>query len=125
VDLDEFKRLVQEGKMVTSIPEGVPVYLGAGIHLIATKVNSSVEPQDLIREVEDELRGLRGEPTSDAVCAEAYAAYLQDPSDAGLERLRAAYEVVPGHLREFLMMPDGSERDLDDAIRALLGYPDD
>jgi len=65
------------------------------------------------------------EAGAESPCPAAYAAYLQDPSDAGLERLRAAYEVVPGHLREFLMMPDGSERDLDDAIRALLGYPDD
>lgn len=115
VDLDGFRQKVREGRIVTSIPNGARVGLGPDMYLTATDVHSFPGPEDLIGQVEDELRELRGEPTSSDLCRAAYDAYQADPSDAAKEKLRTAYFAMPKHLRpEYLFDSD------DPAIRELL-----
>jgi hypothetical protein len=123
-NLDGFRQKVHQGFVLTSLPDGAQVYLGdAGIHLTAMQVSATVVPDDYIVQVEDAVRALQGEATTDDLCGQAFAAYQRDPTDDVRARLRAAYEAVPQHLREFLTLPDGSEPNLDDTIRTILGLP--
>ncbi len=53
VSVDEFKRRVRAGKIVTQLPEGASVGIAVGISLTATDVQSYVEEEEFIKEVED------------------------------------------------------------------------
>jgi hypothetical protein len=135
VDLDGFKEKVRQGEIVTSIPEGTRIYLGggAGIHLTATEVSSTMTAEDLIGQVEDEIRALRGKPTSSDLCVDAYIAYRREPSEAAKARLQMAFEAVPTHLREYLELTLTHLREypelaltgyIEDDIRVILVLPD-
>jgi hypothetical protein len=123
VDLDGFRQKVRQGQVVTSVPNGATIFLGTevGVYLTATDVYAGGDTDDLIGQVEDELRELRGELTSSDLCRAAYDAYQADPSDATKEQLRAAYFAVPKHQRPYLLF-DMNGRDA--AIREVLDYWD-
>ncbi len=117
VSLDEFKGKVQSGEIVTRLPEGASVSISVGISLIATHVQSYVEEDEFVKEVEDVIRELNGEKSSIQVCRDMLQAYKDQPSEEGKRRLGAAYEAIPKHRR---MLLDGMSAK-DDEVRTLLG----
>jgi hypothetical protein len=123
VDLDRFKRLVRRGKITAQLPEGAEVHVSdMDIFFTVSDVGVMVDAEGFITQVEDEIRALRGEPTTSDGCRAAYDAYQVDPSDTAKERLRAAYDAVPAHQRRFLL---GDMDSKDAAIREVLGDDND
>jgi hypothetical protein len=125
VDIDGFRELVQSGWIVTGLPEGAHLYLGEsiGVHLTATEISPGISADDLVGQVEDEISSLRGEPTTSDLCSEAFLSYLEDPSDVRKARLSAAYDAVPHHLREYLVIAVTREY-IESKIRDILGLGD-
>lgn len=117
VDMAGFKRRVEEGWVVTCVPEGARVGIaGSGTFFTATNVTTDVEPQEFIRQVADMIRELNDVPTTSEICRAALDAYNADPSPSRKEALRLAYEDVPRHMRRYL----GGTDDQDSEILAII-----
>jgi len=120
VDLEGFKKKIEQGWVRTRLPDNAGVYV-AGIHFTAVDINRKqieIEETEFIRQVEDEIRWLNGQPTTATICREAFDAYQRAPSDAAKATLREAYEAVPKHMRQYIL---GSMEDKDSEIRLILG----
>jgi len=113
VSFEQFKDDIRQGRLVTQLPEGAKVTIGIGISCVATQVFSGVEEAEFVKEVEDQLRELRGEPTTSFLCNQALREYAATPSEATIEHLRRAYEAMPKHRRIFLRE--------DEKIKTILG----
>jgi len=68
---------------------------------VAGEVTPFVAVEDLPAELNELLRGARGQPASTTRVAQLFAEYCEDPTREALERVRAAYEAVPPGLRCF------------------------
>lgn len=103
LDFEEFCDKVREGWVATTFAPGAR----ASAHMVAfwrmTDPVSTVTAEQLIAEVRDEIRRLRGEPASDDHCLAALQRYLAAPCPARLAELRSAYLAVPEHQRIFLL----------------------
>jgi Ni,Fe-hydrogenase III small subunit len=68
-------------------------------------VNAScwIDPEELIKEVADELERLNNRPTSVDKCHDAYQLFQGDPTEETREKLREAYEAAPEHNRRFVL----------------------
>ena len=103
VDFEQFKKKVRSGWVKTTPVEGARIGMGLGnLFFTATNVNSDVEPEEFIKEVEDELRKLNKRQTSRDICIATLKTYQDNPTSEHKEDLRLAYEDVPKHLRKFL-----------------------
>lgn len=103
VDFEEFKKKVRSGWVTPTPKEGGRVGMGLGnMFFTATNVKSDVEPEEFIKQVEDELRRLNNFQTSAEICRVALVAFKDNPTPENKEDLRLAYEDVPKHLRKFL-----------------------
>lgn len=125
VDLDTFKRKARSGWLVTRFPDGAKVDLSGpsvGIRFTAVDIAADADVEDLIRQVEDEIRWLNGQPTTADTCREAFEAYQRAPSAAAILRLHATYTDVPTHLRPELLADDGDGglEEIDYKIRYIL-----
>ena len=101
--LEGFKKAVARGWVVTTIPEGANVRVSLLADFTAKKVDCWVNEDDLIKEVEDEIKRLNGEKTSDAICREIYDRFMVDPTEELKEALKNAYEAIPEHKRRFVL----------------------
>jgi len=113
VDIETFKERVRQGWVVTHLPEGARVGISSSnIYFTATNVQSNVDEQELVKEVEDEIQDLNGEPTSFDLCWAALEAYRSEKSPEAKEKLRQAYIAVPKHLRMYLGDMDAKDSEL-------------
>jgi len=123
VDFETFKQKVRTGWVVTRPPEGAEIdvsFLGC---FKAVGARFWIEPEEFIKEVQDEIEELNGRPTASDRCRAAWEAYQQTPSDAMKEALRVAYEAIPSHNRVYVLH-DMDSKDLPIQY-ALYGQPDD
>lgn len=102
VDFEEFKRKVRSGWVVTQPPEGAKIGVAFLASFNAVTASYWIKPEELIKEVEDEIERLNGRPTSREKCKEAYKAFQDNPTEELREKLRQAYEIVPEHIRPYL-----------------------
>ncbi len=80
MSFDEFERVVALGKFVTIIPEGASIRVSELATFTVSKIESLLEPGDLIGVVRDTLHELNGEPTSSDLCREAFFRFLDEPT---------------------------------------------
>lgn len=100
--LPQLEQLATNGRLMTAPPTGSRIHIhGLGTFTLGAK-RYATELQDLLLEVQDEATKLRGEPDSVERCRSAYEDYCQGPTEAGIERLREAYEAVPAHNRRYV-----------------------
>lgn len=121
VSFKRFQQRVEDGWVVTSLPEGAEVFAYPLGSFVATKVKTFVREAELVKEVADAIEELNGRPASADRCVEAYEAYEAAPSDEARERLRAAYEAMPAHNRPYVL---GDMDRKDFPIREII-YPDE
>lgn len=112
VTFEQFKAKVRQGWVVTQLPEGARVgVMISGMFFTATNVHSSVEPEEFIKEVADEIRILNGEADTLTMAREALDAYYTAPGERTKAALRAAYEAVPKHRRMYLGDMDSKDHE--------------
>lgn len=112
VTFEQFKAKVRQGWVVTQLPEGARVgVMISGMFFNAVNVRSSVEPEEFIKEVADEIRILNGEPDTLKLGREALQAYYAAPGASAKAALRAAYEAVPKHRRMYLGDMDSKDHE--------------
>ena len=91
VNFDEFRQRVRSGWVVTQLPDSARIGVWPLATFRATDANYSLEPEELIKEVADEIEELNGRPTTVDRCREAWAAYQSSPSETTKDALRVAY----------------------------------
>lgn len=115
-DINGVRNLIAARKLQTSIGEGDRL----GVYDLATfkvvDVLCVVSEAELDKEIADLIKELNGKPTTSDACREAYERYLGEPSDANRLRLREAYELVPKHLRVWLLSFDEKDVPIRKAI---------
>lgn len=121
VDFDGFRQKVREGWVVTRLPEGATVQLSPLGSFRATEVRNDVPEADFVREVADLIDELQGRPTSSERCLWTWERFRSEPSEENRGELRAAYELVPVHLRDGLL---GDQDVKDFPIREAIYGPD-
>ncbi|HEY4383974.1 MAG TPA: hypothetical protein VGN34_05800 [Ktedonobacteraceae bacterium] len=116
--LDDFARAVAQGKLVTTVPEGVHVYrFGVAAFMVANVYSQLEKKEDYLLAVHDILHELNGELTSLDHCRAAFFQFLDEPSQENHEQLRQAYEAIPSS-RKMSVLDDID--DADTAITAIL-----
>jgi hypothetical protein len=121
VDYEGFKEKVRSGWVVTQPPEGADITV---TFLAAFKgVNASywINPEELIKEVADEIEELNQRPSSAKKCGDAYARFQENPTKETRENLRRAYEAMPEHNRRFVL----GDMDVKDIPIRMIIYGDD
>ena len=102
VDFEGFKEKVRSGWVVTQPPEGAQISVSGLASFNAVNASYRIDPEELIKEVADELERLNNRPNSFDRCLDAYKLFQEDPTEETREKLRQAYEAVPEHNRMFL-----------------------
>jgi hypothetical protein len=120
MSFDAVSALVEAGRIATAAPDGSWIGIPGLGRLRLKRSHWQVEPQERIREMRDLLAALGGHPDAVSACFAEFQAYEREPSDDNRERLRAAYEAVPKHLRRFCCR-DQDRKDF--PIKAIL-YPE-
>jgi hypothetical protein len=119
VDLEGFKEKVRTGRVKTRVPEGARVSMmnhGIAFTFTVTNVRALVEEEEFVKQVEDEIRRLNGQPTTHDLCRKAMDRYEQAPTEENKEQLRQSYVAVPKHLRVFLGDIDSKDWDYLDVL---------
>jgi ribA/ribD-fused uncharacterized protein len=103
VDLAGLQAKLAAGWVATSFEAGAQ----ASVHHLASwrfdEPRSWMEPQWLLGEVADEIDKLNGRPDSTGRCLLALDRYLQSRLEEDRAALRAAYEAIPEHLRQYAL----------------------
>lgn len=98
----ELQELVDKKVVLTELPPQARVCIyGLGSFDIG-ECGYVIAIDQILLEIQDQLRELRGEPNSKHVCIEAYKAYLENPTSQNREYLKVSYEDVPKHERMYL-----------------------
>lgn len=116
VTLTGLRHKIEEGWVVTKIPEDAKVHVHHLASFNVTNVRIDVEEEELLKEVADAIEDLNGRQRSSDRCVEAWKAYRETPSEANKLRLKQTYEAVPQHLRRYL----GDQDVKDHPIRMVL-----
>jgi hypothetical protein len=119
VDFEGFKQKVAEGWVVTTLPNNALVSVSRLARFTATKIQSGIKEEEFIKEVADAIEELNGRPTSMDKCRDAFQRFQDEQSDAAVQRLGAAWEAVPEHLRWFLVDEMDPNIDIQAALSAL------
>jgi hypothetical protein len=108
---------VRAGRVTSSVPDGQWINMD-GLGLLKPKRASWwVSPDGLVAEAEDILARVQGQEGVVSRCLKALRAHMGNPSAQTLDALRAAYDVIPTHMREPCLGRD------EHAVRSALGLP--
>lgn len=99
--LDEIKEMFSKGILSTEADRNTWVYIE---HLgrVQLKTLSAINKAEKLKELEELMKHVAGEPDAHDNCVNLYHAYLEHPDKINRERLRKAYEAVPEHERCYL-----------------------
>jgi hypothetical protein len=103
VDVEGFKQKVEQGWVVTSLPEGAVVSITLLAQFAATKVLTGIKEVEFVKEIVDDIEFLNGRPTAAEKCLKAYEAFQAEPTKEARQRLRETYEAIPEHNRRFVL----------------------
>jgi hypothetical protein len=116
-DFQEFQNQVEDGKILTDIPENsiVEIYgLGSFKCLSSDYPGAAIENKLL--EVRDLIEKLNNRPTSIEICQQFFEEFIKDPTVELKEKLKIAYENVPEHQRAYV----GDMDTKDTAVRMII-----
>lgn len=103
VAIDEFEEMVESGEIRTAVPERTTVEIDLLGRAALQDVMPHIDrPSDLVLEVRETIKRLKGEKDAVDMCREAFQEYLDDPTMRTRDLLRAAYEAVPEHHRMYV-----------------------
>jgi hypothetical protein len=102
ISLPQLEQLATSGRLMTAPPPGSRIHIHRFGTFTLGAMSYATELQDLLLEVQDEVTKLCGDPDSVQRCRLAFEDYCKDPTEAGIERLREAYEAVPAHNRIYV-----------------------
>jgi hypothetical protein len=100
---EQFKAAAEQGDYQTSLAPGTKVVIEHLGEFVVEQEEYSNEIQEVIGEMEEEYREMRGEKTLSDQCLELFRAYEKEPTEELKEQLRVAYESVPEHLRMYIL----------------------
>jgi hypothetical protein len=103
VDLEGFKKKVEVGWVVTSLPEGAHTSISFLADFNAKDVKAFIREDEFLKEVIDEIAALNGQPTSSDICCQAYKEFQETKTEEARAKLKAAYEAVPEHNRRYVL----------------------
>lgn len=103
VDFEEFTKKVQDGWIVTEVPEGERISRHHSFDGIATGFEFFVTKEDFILEVKGTINRLQGKDTSSARTYKAFTAFLKEPSEEHRVLVEEEYSKVPKHLRVYIL----------------------
>lgn len=103
VDFEEFKQKLSEGWIETSVPDGQEIDLHSLGSITIKNPTFFVGKEELIKEVQDIIHELKGEPTTMTLCRNAFDEYNKNPNDDNRGKLRHAYEAIPDYLRHYVL----------------------
>ena len=101
IPLRQTTRMMEEGELSTSLPDGTWVNVDGLGRFRATDCDWRVKPLERIRECLDLVEVANGRAGSTHTCRLRHEEYQADPTAERRELLRLAYEAVPEHLRRF------------------------
>lgn len=117
ITIDEFKQKLDEGWVITEIPNNTEVSIFSLGSFTASSVINYVKPNELIKEIDDIIKELNDLPTTSKICQRAFEEYQKDPTDSNKEELRTAYEAIPEHNRIYVL---GDMQNKDFPIRHII-----
>ena len=98
----ELAAAVRERSVFSKPPVGERVeILGLGSFTIGAE-SWAAEVDEILKEVADHIETLNNRPDSIQRCRAAFLAYLAEPSEAGRQTLKQAYEDIPEHNRRYV-----------------------
>lgn len=103
MDLKTFKEKLAKGWFTIKVPEGERVSIHPLGSFKAMEIRSYVEPDELIKEIEDIILQLNSKPTSEDKCVLAYKKYLKNSNITNKTKLKDAYKNVPKHNRIYIL----------------------
>lgn len=103
VDFEQFKEKVRSGWVVTQPPEGATVSVCFLANFKAVEAQFWISPEELIKEVADEIESLNGRPSSKDKCLDAWKRYQTDPTDLNRSLLKEACEAMPEQNRRYVL----------------------
>jgi hypothetical protein len=101
VDIETLKEKL--GKLVvTRAPAGTSISVYP-LGVVKAEKLDSVNEEEFLKEILDEIESLNGRPTSEQKCYDAFQRFLQEQSEESRTNLREAYERAPGHNRIYIL----------------------
>lgn len=100
--LEEFEKLILEGKILTEIPLNSTVSIYGLGNFKITKVQYVTAIQEKLKEIKDILRDLNGQLSPIEICREALQNYNSNPTIDNKNKLKISYENVPDHQKMYV-----------------------
>lgn len=101
--LEELRKAIDEKWLVSEPPLGKKVIIyGLGSFELG-ECQHAVKIEQLLLDLEDNLRRLQGKKTSSELCRELFEEYCKNPTEGLREQLKSAYESIPEHLRVYVL----------------------
>ena len=117
VDFEGFKQKINQGWVVTTLPNNASVSVSRLVRFTATEMQTFVKEEEFIKEVADAIEELNGRPTTMDKCQKAFQRFQEKHSEEARRQVQETYEAVPEHLRWFVL--DEMDPDIIDLQSAL------
>ncbi|MDF1564587.1 MAG: hypothetical protein P1V51_16195 [Deltaproteobacteria bacterium] len=101
-DRKELEEQLASGRLTLSPPDGARISISWLGEATLQEGRFPTQIDEFLKEADDIVRELNGEPTTSDLCWRALKSFQGDPNPQNLEALRLAYEAVPTQLRPFL-----------------------
>jgi hypothetical protein len=101
--LSEVGDLIDKNILTTRIPDGSIVIIKDLGKVKISRTITNVDVREMYKETLDIIARQNKVPTFSDICYQCFVEYNKVPNEENRERLRAAYEKVPTHLRMFIL----------------------
>jgi predicted NAD-dependent protein-ADP-ribosyltransferase YbiA (DUF1768 family) len=101
--VDGLREAVADRRVLSDPPPAALLYVLELGHWQIGLAESTLDMSQLLGEVADELDRLNGRPDSGERCKAAAIAYVAEQTEANRLALRAAYDAIPTHLRDYAL----------------------
>jgi hypothetical protein len=102
VSFEEFQTRVQQGWVVTSVPDGARVCLHHVARFTAHDVSVEGPESEFVKDVANAIEELNGRPTAQARLIEALRELRGQDTPALRRQLREAYATLPAYYRKYV-----------------------
>lgn len=118
VSFEEFRWQVEQGKVVTSVPDGATVSIHHVARLTAHDVFVEGPEAEFVKDVANAIEELNGRPTAQERLIQAIKGLREQDSPEMRRLLEQAYEDLPAYCRKYIF---GSRMEKKKDIQRLLG----
>jgi hypothetical protein len=102
VSFEEFQTKVQQGWVVTSVPESATICIHHVARFTARSVSVEGPESEFIKDVANAIEELNGRPTAQARLIEAIKGVREDDTPELRKQLRQAYADLPAYWRKYI-----------------------